>query len=192
MEKKTKQKIKNFTIEVIDFFLGIPESLVDAFDRKEFYRMMSGFSNERELTCANIAGLISGLKRRGYIEVRKTANSESIRFTNKAKLLIIDRIAIKKPTDKTHVFVSFDIPEQLRANRDGFRRTIKRMGFRQIQKSLWVCNRNIGEYVELAAKEYKVWLYIVYIVSDLTNIEKTIQSKLKNKENRKSKRVKTE
>ena len=180
MKKKTKQKIKNLTIEVIDFFLGIPESLVEAFDRKEFYRMMSGFSSERALTCAHIAGLISGLKRRGYIDVTKTTNSESIRFTNKAKLAVIDRLSDNKPSSGTHIFISFDIPEHLRVNRNNFRRAIKRMGFRRIQQSLWVSDKNVGDYIEMIAKEYKVEPYIVYIVSDLTNIESFIERKLKN------------
>lgn len=178
MKNETKDKIKNFTIEVIDFLLGIPESFIYAFDRKEFYRYMSGFSTEKQLTCSNIAHLISNLKQKGYIEVVKTSNGESIQFTNKAKLAVVDRLAMRRKSDGRHYFISFDIPEDFRSNRDKFRRAVKRMGFVQIQKSLWVCDRSIGELVELAAHEYGVEKYVVYIVSEHTDIDAVIKKRL--------------
>lgn len=176
MEKETKRKIKSFTIDVIDFFLGVPESFIYAFDRKEFYRLLNGRPTEKVFTCNNIAKLISNLKRSGYIEVKKSGDNESIIFTNKARLAIVDRIAGRSGSDGKHRFVSFDIPERLRQNRDQFRRAIKRLGFRQIQKSLWVCDKNIGDLVESATEEYKVTEYVVYIVSENTNIETTISN----------------
>jgi len=174
MDKETKRKVKNFTLDVIDLFLGIPESLVMAFDRKEFYRFLSGNQTEHMLTCDNIAKLISNLKKSGYIQVEKRDGRESIKFTDKARLAIVDRIASRSAVDSKHHFVSFDIPEKMRPNRDKFRRTIKRLGFRQIQKSLWVCKKEVGDLVELAAREYGVDEYVVYIVSGNTNIDKAI------------------
>ncbi len=174
MKKETKKKIKNFTLDVLDIFLGIPEAIVYGFDRKEFYRYMHGASHEQELTCKNIAKMIANLKRSGYIEIDKTPKGESIRFTNKARLALVDRIAEKSPSDKKHRFISFDIPERLRTKRDRFRFFIKRLGFKQIQKSLWICHKNVGDLVELAATEYGVSDCVVYIVSENTNIEKTI------------------
>jgi len=174
MKKETKKRIKSFSLDVIDFFLGIPESVIYAFDRKEFYRILRGNPHENVLTCVNIAQLISNLKRSGYIEIDKIGGQESVRFTDKAKLAIVDRIAERSAVDNRNRFVSFDIPERLRQSRDQFRRTIKRLGFVQIQKSLWVCDKNIGNLVELAAKEYGVEDYVVYIVSEKTNIDSTI------------------
>jgi len=180
MKKETKQKIKNVTIEIIDFFLGIPESVVNGFDRNEFYRLMQGHSGEKELTCSNIAKFITNLKNRGYIEIQATSNnSESIIFTNKARLAIIDRLIKRTKNDNKYCFVSFDIPEDMRINRDQFRRTIKRMGFVQVQKSLWVIDKNVGEYVEMAAEEYSVNEYVVYLVTEATNIDTLLPKMLK-------------
>lgn len=177
MKDETKKAIKNFTLEVLDFFLGIPESFAIAFDRKEFHRQINGFATEKQLTCDNIAKFIFNLKKSGYIEIKKTSQGESIQFTNKARLSIIDRIVDRTVDDHKYRFVSFDIPERLRINRDKFRRALKRMGFIQIQKSLWVCNKNVGQFVELAAYEYGVEKYIVYIVSEKTDIDGIIQKK---------------
>ena len=49
MEKDYKQKLRNFTFEVIDLFLGIPESIVYSFDRKEFYRALQGMPSDNVL-----------------------------------------------------------------------------------------------------------------------------------------------
>jgi hypothetical protein len=174
MKTETKNKLKNFTVEVLDLFLGIPESIVNAFDRKEFYRIVNGMPTEKVLTCSNISKLVQSFKRSGYIEIKRSGGQESICFTNKARLAVIDRIAARGEEDEKYRFVSFDIPEKWRARRNQFRSTIKRLGFRQIQKSLWVCNKNIGNLVDIAADEYKVGEYVVYIVAEATNINEAI------------------
>ncbi len=171
MKKNTKNGIKNITIEIIDYFLCISESLISVIDRKEFYRIINGYPAEKALTYSNISKIISNLSHRGYIEVQKADHSESIIFTNKAKLAVVEKLTNKNPQDNKFRFVSFDIPESKRLNRDQFRRAIKRMGFVQIQKSLWATNINVGDFVEMAANEYKVNEYIVYMVSEVTNID---------------------
>jgi len=170
IKPETKKKIKNITIEVIDFFLGLPETIMFALDRKDFYNNLS--DSHPELTCSNIAKIISNLKRSGYIEIEKDKyNNESVVFTNKAKLAVVDKLVKRHPKSRRYCFVSFDIPERMRLNRDQFRRAIKRMGFIKIQKSLWVINRNVGKYVEMAALEYKVNDYVVYLVTEVSNID---------------------
>ncbi len=179
MKKETKKRLKNFTLDVIDLFLGVPESIVYAFDRKEFYRLLQGMQTDKVLTCSNISRIINNFKKRGYIEIKKSNGGESIQFTRKAKMAIIDRLAERSESSAKNRFISFDVPELLKSNRDGFRRTIKKMSFRQVQKSLWVCNKNLGNLVELAAAEYKVEKYVVYIASSYSNIDDQIKDILK-------------
>jgi len=178
MKNNVIKTLKNFTIDVLDLFLGIPESVILSFDRKEFYRIMNGIPTERVITASRIAKFISNSKRSGYVTVQKVGGQESIVFTNKARLAVIDRIAERTVTDQKYRFVSFDIPERLRKNRNQFRRVIKRLGFRQIQQSLWVSDRSIGDLVEMAANEFKIEQYVVYLVCEHTNINKTLLDKL--------------
>jgi len=178
MKKDSKKKLKNFTVEVLDFLLNIPDALAYGFNRGGLYRLMRDFPYEQTLTCSKISRIFSNLKNRGYIEVKKHNNQESVIFTNKAKLAIVDKIAKRSDIDGKYYIVSFDIPEKKRIDRNKFRRTIKRLGFRQIQKSLWVANRDFGEYVELAAYEYKVEKYVVYFVTENTNISGIIDKML--------------
>lgn len=175
-------KIKNLTIEVLDFLLSIPEAFINGFDRKGFYNLLNGMPSEKSLTVSNICKLFHSFKKTGYISVETHKGHESIRFTNKARLAVVDKLAQEYKIDGKYCFVSFDIPEFLRINRDKFRRAIKRMGFFQLQKSLWVSDRGIGELVEMAALEYEVNDFVVYLVTDLTNINDQLSTMLaKNK-----------
>ena len=110
------------------------------------------------------------LKRNNYL----TTEGDSVKLTNKAKIKIIDRFTQNKKPDGKRRLVSFDIPEVKRSQRNAFRRSIKKLGFHQIQKSLWVCNTNVGEMVEMAAKEYDVEEYVAYFVVESSNIDKHI------------------
>lgn len=173
--KIEKSAVVNFTIEVLDFLLGIPESILLGFDRKEFYRQLGGMPTEKVLTTANICKLFHRFKKCGYIDVVQENGGESVLFTDKAKLAIIDKLAGRISSDSHLRFVSFDIPERMRTNRDKFRRAIKRLGFVQIQKSLWVCDKNVGDLVQMAAEEYRIDEYVVYIAANETNINSTIE-----------------
>lgn len=176
-----KSDVINFTIEVLDFLLGIPESFMLGFDRKEFYRIMNGMPTERVLTTANICKLFNQFKKSGYIDVVDKKDGESVVFTQKARLAVIDKLADRIESDNQLRFISFDIPERLRVDRDKFRRAIKRIGFIQIQKSLWVCNKNVGDLVQMAAEEYEVDQYVVYIAANETNINSTIEEMINNR-----------
>lgn len=116
-----------------------------------------------------------GLEKNGFITINHKNNS--IAYTNKAKFREIERFVADRLEENCYRFVSFDIPELLRKQRDAFRRTIKRMGFIQIQKSLWVINKDVGDLVELAAYEYQVEKYIVYLVSARSDIDGVIKKK---------------
>jgi len=136
------------------------------------------FSNQYDDTCVDgdqISKTVYELKRSGYIAFE----GDSVKLTNKAKMKIVDQIAAQSGDSKKYHLVSFDIPETKRMGRNNFRRAIKRMGFVQIQKSLWASTRDIGDLVESAAKEYKVSDYVAYFVSETSNIDKFISKTIK-------------
>lgn len=121
---------------------------------------------------------IYGLRRSGYIVLAHQNGQDSIHLTIKAHLKIIEKKLKLFEKDSSFRFVSFDIPEKLSSQRDKFRRAIKRMGFRQVQRSLWVSDRNLGELVDMAAEEFHVGEYVVYLVVEKTNIDPIIRALL--------------
>ncbi|MCX6808925.1 MAG: hypothetical protein NTW50_04680 [Candidatus Berkelbacteria bacterium] len=124
----------------------------------------------------DISKMVYELNRRKYIE---NVDGDSVVLTNKARIKIIDQISLTNGSDGKFRIVSFDIPEIKRGNRNCFRRAIKRMGFRQIQKSLWVSEYNVGNMVEIAAEEYGVSDFVAYFVADRSNIDIHIAEVLK-------------
>ncbi len=178
MDKNKFKKAQNITLDILEFILCIPTATVDGFiNQKDFYNKYepSGLTYD-------IRKWISSLKQKGYIEVsnqpKKDTAGKSIRLTNKAKLKLLDKISAKIKPDKKLRFISFDIPEEIKYKRDRFRKSIKRLGFVQIQKSLWVIDKNVSEFVELAAKENKVDEYVAYIISEKSDIDRMIKKKL--------------
>jgi DNA-binding transcriptional regulator PaaX len=141
-----------------------------------------------DVSSQDISKMVYELHRRKYIENR---DGDSIVLTNKAKLKIIDRITDEEGRDGKYRLVSFDIPEIKRGNRNCFRRAIKRMGFVQVQKSLWVTDRNVSDFVEMAAKEYGVDDFVAYFVAEGTNIDKHIADVLIRKDKMRKKYLDT-
>jgi DNA-binding transcriptional regulator PaaX len=122
-----------------------------------------------------ISKMVYSLKKNGYIDL---TGSDSVKLTNKAKMRIIDQIADSQNKECKYHLVSFDIPELMRENRNHFRSSIKRMGFKQIQESLWVLDRNVGEYVDMSAKECGVSEYVAYFVAEASNVDDHISTVL--------------
>lgn len=176
------KKYEGALVSGVESLLGFLFDLCDGFvikkfDRKKAFQDIKSGSNS-PLSDQKISKMFYDLKRQKYIETDNTDSEHSIKLTNKAKIRIIEKIVEQQKNDKKFRFVSFDVPERLHYQRDLFRRTIKRMGFRQVQQSLWVTDKNIGDLVELAAEEYKVSDYVAYIVSETSNINHHVEETL--------------
>ena len=87
------------------------------------------------------------LRHRGYLEEIEIGNTKALRLTGKAKLKIISK-GRKQKWDGLWRLVAFDIEETKKKTRDIFRDKLKSLGFKQIQKSLWVSPFDISEQTE--------------------------------------------
>lgn len=162
----------------IESFLGLlfkasDKFVIKKFNRTKLFRQIR--EKNKNITNTQLSKTFYELKRHKYIEIEKTDSNHAVRLTNKAKIKIIEEIAKKSNADKKYRYVSFDIPERLHDKRDLFRNVIKRMGFRQIQQSLWVTDKNIGSMVEIVAEEYGVSDYVAYIISETSNINEHVK-----------------
>ncbi len=181
MKDKTQNKVKSISISILESLFDAMEDLATVtLSKKDAYRMLYRGNESREWTDSSIGRWLEGLKRSGYIQTDKSENN-SIKFTNKGKIKIIEKISESKKEDNKLRFLSFDIPEDMRKYRNKFRRGIKNLGFIQIQQSLWAINKDVGDLVELLAYECKVEKYIAYIISERSDIDGIIFKKLNKK-----------
>ncbi len=89
---------------------------------------------------------IDRLKKNDWITTRKIGNKIIIRLTQNGKIAALQlKIAnVKKHLDAgSEILVAFDIPESATNTRKIFRESLKRMGFRRQQLSIWSTNKNI-------------------------------------------------
>ncbi len=77
-------------------------------------------------------------------------------------------LAIKKWNRKWHIVI-FDIPEEIRYNRDMLRKLLIDFGFKRLQNSVWVTPHPIPAEFKEIMKENDLHSYIRYLVVDEIN-----------------------
>ena len=130
-------------------------------DRKYLIRIVNEFTEERLVN---------------YIE-KKNGNVEIV-LSEKGKRKVlefdIDNIKIRKPIhwDKKWRMVMFDIPEKRRSARNVLREKLKEIGFKEIQKSVFVYPYPCLDEISFIVEYFQMRRYVRYgEVISLTNAE---------------------
>lgn len=112
----------------------------------------------------NFSKLIYTLKQGGYIKTLKIKDESAIILTPKGleKIFIIKiKLAEKKRrTDKKWQMALFDIPEKKRRQRDLFRKNLRYLGYKKLQRSIWVCPYDALQDTKDLIKKYKLEPYV--------------------------------
>jgi DNA-binding transcriptional regulator PaaX len=165
-----RPRLKKYGLVTVDFLETIyyfTEQFVNAFDRKSLYQKLNSMDYGNPQIFNNLRSLID----RGYLEPSIMVNgSSSIKLTNKGKLKILEH-STNIDIDGRWRFISFDIPETMCKQRRQFRNTIKRIGFRQVQKSLWASPFVKADQVNLAIEEFGLNGYVAYFIVEKTDID---------------------
>lgn len=164
---KTNIILKDISLTILEVIVNFPFVISHAFlTPNKLYEQIElrGFKITR------FGERIKYLEKSGYIKI----NNNSIVLTDKGSIKYLENCKDKK-TDGRWRILSFDIPEKMRAKRDRFRRSIKKIGFRQVQKSLWACPYNKADNVILAIKMHKVEKFVAYFIVEKTDIENDLK-----------------
>jgi phenylacetic acid degradation operon negative regulatory protein len=147
--KKTSRGIKEFYKFPIDLFDGFDMTSVyqkfygTYYANKESQRIREKIRKEWEIKQA-----IKKLQSMDYIKINDAR--KKIYLTEKGLLEFIKfRIHDKKSIwDKKWRVVIFDIPEKERSQRDFLRKQLKWLGFKELQKSVWIFPYDIKKETE--------------------------------------------
>jgi hypothetical protein len=171
MKKKHREKIVNMTMAVLDGILALGAATYDAFiDQKSFYRNSNAGSYTRRQINSRIRDLINS----GFLEAKEENGAKSIRLTRKGKIRLLER-SLDKRADGKWRFISFDIPENKSISRINLTRSLRRIGFKPVQKSLWVCPYNKADNVTLIVAELGLNDYTAYFVVEHSDIDKHLK-----------------
>lgn len=109
---------------------------------------------EQERIKQNYHNLISSLKTSGLIETKEKEGKRLFMLTLKGRKKLYDLktvLKIRKPTvyatqpADNWIIVVFDIPERERKKRDWLRRTLRNLGFKILQKSVWLGRKKLPQ-----------------------------------------------
>lgn len=106
--------------------------------------LVQGIKNMKKYKRKRVYDTFYKLKKNGYIQTRNKGGQIYISLTEKGKRragwMQIDDLKIEKPKtwDKKWRIVMFDIIELKRTHREAFRGKLKELGFKPLQKSVWI------------------------------------------------------
>jgi len=148
-------------------------------------RVLRYFAKIWESSAKQISKEVRNLKRSDLIKkIVKTKSGEyKIELTEKGKLKAIEynflrklKIKDKKWDGKWRMLI-FDVPERLRSGRNALRWKIKKLGFHELQKSVFVIPFECKKEIDLVANYFDLKLYIYYGILEIAGEE--INKKLK-------------
>ncbi len=122
-------------------------------------------------------------KRRGYVDVKKDDKGEiaEIRLTEIGKAQVVRRalgnLKIIPHGKWDHIWriVIFDIPEKNRWARDGLRKSLKNMGFYQLQKSTFVFPYSCRAEIKFLGRLYNVGGHLRFIETDAISFDEDLK-----------------
>ena len=104
------------------------------------------------------------LQRNGYLKKLRIKNKTAIMLMPRGmeRIFTINLKVINKKlrNDKKWHMVLFDIPENKKRERDLFRKALRYLGYKKLQKSIWVCPYDIGKETKELIKRYNLKEFI--------------------------------
>lgn len=150
------KRIKKDSLSYIT--LSVLEKAIDGYVRLEDFLYNPGiyaYHGGRIPNKTSLSQAIRRLKTEGFVTDIKVGESLLIKLTIKGKELMADGKESKSWDGKWRVVV-FDIPEQKRIVRNLFRRNLKKWGFTQVQKSVWISKRDVYEKLVNYIEDLKI------------------------------------
>ncbi len=121
---------------------------------------------------------IKNLKRTNLVKkITKTKEGYNIELTEKGKLKALEYYFIRKleivekKWDGRWRMLIFDIPEKLRNGRDALRRKIKKLGFNELQKSVFVIPYECKKEIDMVVSYFDLQPYVHYGILEIAGEE---------------------
>ncbi len=115
---------------------------------------------EKKKSRKRFTWLVRRLKQGGHLKILRIKNNLAITITSKGldKILKTElKLTDKKPRkDGKWQMVLFDIPENKRRGRDYFRKGLQYLGYKMLQKSIWVCHYEVLKETKNLIKRYNL------------------------------------
>lgn len=150
---------------------------------KEFNLLSNG---KTKYSRNKISNALNRLKREKYIEIIEEGDEKmKVKLTNRGEKRIVafslEAISIKKPEkwDGKWRLVIFDIPNRYKPAREALRGKMKELGFRQLQKSVWIYPFECEDEILFISEVFQVERYVEIITAEKMLHENILKNSLK-------------
>lgn len=181
MNKIVFEKTKIIAKQIILGFVDVNLGMLEIFDSHKIYKTaLSKYNDFRIDDKVRFSKELYRLKQKGFIVKYLKDKEPYIKLTPKGKVLLrkymTEQTAIPYPEkwDKKWRMVIFDIPNDKRKMRDAIRHKLLRLGFTELQESVYVFPFDCWSEIEFLRKIYYLKPYIQYIVADRIETEQDL------------------
>jgi len=155
-------KLSNKTEDMLEMIFPLNSS-VRAVMNYRFYGYLKDAwdrQHQKEKEKMRFCEFVWKLKNGGYLKTLKVKNKTAIAITSKGMEKLfkfsLKTINKKRREDKKWQMVLFDIPETKRKIRDYFRKGLQYLGYKSLQKSIWVCPYDVEKETKDLIKRYNL------------------------------------
>ncbi|MDO8570161.1 MAG: hypothetical protein Q7R97_01080 [Candidatus Daviesbacteria bacterium] len=121
---------------------------------------------DRPLKKSELAQAFKRLREQGIVREDKVGQDLIFKLTDAGKDLILGSETNNENWDRKWRIVIFDIPEEKRVVRDLFRRNLKKWGFNNLQKSVWISKKDIFDKLKGYIAELGIEKWVIIIESE--------------------------
>lgn len=187
-----KKKIREEDLELValttkELLLKVLDATVFSFQMFDHYSAYKhpiwSYKKWRVKSRTELSRKMHDLKRRKLINIYREGKEGYIEITLKGletiKKYCFEELEIEKPKkwDKKWRVVIFDIPDDEKVIRNILRDKLKYLGFRMVQKSVFVHPFDCFAQISFIRSAYDVSRYVVYIVADVLETDKDMVGK---------------
>jgi len=171
-----KKSNKSIIAKSILAFIGVAGIFVVAATAPRLFVALGQYKRLKSYNRQQIKRSFSNLKKRGYIGVAYKNGKTEFTLTKEGKEKLVsfnlEEMKIQKPKrwDKQWRIVVFDIPEEFKLNRKVFREKLIELGFKMIQKSVWVCPYPCEDEIDFLKEIYEIRPFVRVITAGKIDI----------------------
>lgn len=129
---------------------------------------------ERNEGRKNFSHLVYYLKKKGLIRIKNLEAKKAIILTKegmeKVLKISLKMVNKKKRKDGKWIMLLFDIPEKKRSFRDLLRKDLHLLGYKMLQRSVWVCPYDVLKETEAILRQYSLDSYIKLFLIEEVNL----------------------
>ena len=158
-------------IEKIDktFELFYPRTMKEVWF-PDLYKLRQKYGRKEDRQ--QFSQLIYYLKKQGYIKIKNLEEKQGVILTPKGAEKVL-RIKFKMQEKKRRAdgkwqMVIFDIPERKHDLRDLLRANLRILGYKMLQKSIWVCPYDVSKETEGVIRKYSLDPYVkLFLIEEI-------------------------